>query len=360
MGLGAFPENHPLSIGMLGMHGTAYANFAMVHTDLIIALGARFDDRITGKLDEFGKGAKVIHVDIDPTSISKNIGVDCPIVGDLRTVLVELNKVIKPGNYEEWNDQVQKWKEEYPLTYDRGDVPDGEIKPQFVIESIYEITKGNAIIATEVGQHQMWAAQYYQHCRPRCFLTSGGLGTMGYGFPAALGAKVAKPDEVVIDIAGDGSIQMCIQELATAVNYNIPVVIAILNNGYLGMVRQWQDMFYNKMYSGVTLSGDDPLEPKGEERLELGYIPDFVKLAEAYSAVGIRVTKKEDVIPTIKSAIKMNKVCVLDFLCSKEENVYPMIPAGAALTGILIDGNGGKKKDEKVPAGKSNDGMVLL
>ncbi|HEQ60112.1 MAG TPA: biosynthetic-type acetolactate synthase large subunit, partial [Firmicutes bacterium] len=220
MALGTFPENHPLSLKMLGMHGTAYANYAMIHADLIIALGARFDDRITGKLEEFARGAKVIHIDIDPTAISKNVAVDCPIVGDLRKVLEELNKIVKPGDYREWLERVKEWKSENPLTYDRGPVPEGEIKPQYVIECIYEVTKGNAVITTEVGQHQMWAAQFYTHCRPRSFLTSGGLGTMGYGFPAAIGAKVARPEEVVVDIAGDGSIQMCIQELATAVNYN--------------------------------------------------------------------------------------------------------------------------------------------
>jgi len=360
MGLGCFPENHPLSLKMLGMHGSAYANFAMIHADLIIALGARFDDRITGKLDEFAKNARVIHIDIDPTAISKNVRVDCPIVGDLKHILTDLNKQVKPGDYTEWLERIQTWKKQYPLTYVRKNMPEGEIKPQFVIETIYEVTKGNAIIATEVGQHQMWAAQFYTHCRPRSFLSSGGLGTMGYGFPAAIGAKVARPDEVVIDIAGDGSIQMNIQELATAVNYNIPVIIAILNNGYLGMVRQWQDLFYERKYSGVTLTGNDPLEKRRTvQRDQLGYVPDFIKLADAYGALGMRIKKKEDVAPALKTAIESKRVCILDFLCTQEENVFPMVPAGAALTGMLIDGPGEPEKEE-APVSKNGDGMVLL
>lgn len=332
MALGVFPETHALSLEMLGMHGTAYANYAMIHADLIIALGARFDDRITGKLDEFAREAQIIHVDIDPSAISKSVNVHCPIVGDLKAVLLELNKLVKPGKYEEWLEQVAQWKKDNPLTYDRENMPEGEIKPQYVIESIYEVTEGKAVIATEVGQHQMWSAQFYKYSRPRNWISSGGLGTMGFGFPAAIGAKMARPNDLVFDIAGDGSIQMNIQELATAVNYNIPVIITIVNNRYLGMVRQWQDMFYDKYYSGVNLAGEDRVEPQdAHERTGLQYVPDFVKLAEAYGAVGIRVTRKEDVVPALRKAIELKKVCVIEFLCSREENVFPMVPAGKGL-----------------------------
>jgi acetolactate synthase I/II/III large subunit len=361
MGLGAFPENHKLSLKMLGMHGTAYANLAMVHADLILALGARFDDRITGKTSEFAKNSRVIHADIDPTSINKTITADCHLLGDLKQSVAAVNQIVKPGDYSEWVKQVLQWKESYPLTYERDDMPENELKPQFVIESIYEVTRGNAVITTEVGQHQMWAAQYYTHSRPRSFCTSGGLGTMGYGFPAAIGAKVGRPDEVVIDIAGDGSIQMCIQELATAVNYNIPVVIAILNNHYLGMVRQWQELFYEKIYSGVNLSGKDLLEPKdAESRTGMDYVPDFVKLAEAYGAMGIRVRKKEDVVPTLEMAVKSNKVVVIDFMCCQEENVFPMVPAGAALEGMFLNKDKEQAEPQVPQTEKSPEGMVLL
>jgi len=357
MGLGAFPENHPLALEMLGMHGTAYANLAMAETDLIIGLGARFDDRITGKLDEFGRNAKVIHVDIDPSSISKNVSVDCPIVGDLCNVLHQINEYVEPGDTSEWLKQIDEWKRQYPMHYDRDDMPAGAIKPQYVIECINEVTKGNAIIVTEVGQHQMWAAQYIKSARPRHFLSSGGLGTMGFGFPAAIGAKVARPEETVIDIAGDGSFQMNVQELATAVNYNIPVVIAVVNNRYLGMVRQWQDLFYDRTYAGVDLEGGDVL---GHGAKDHRYVPDFVKLAEAYGAVGMQVTKKEDCLPALESAIKMKKVVVLDFSCSREENVFPMVPAGAALSGMIMEPEGKKKKEEEAASKVGGEGMVLL
>lgn len=324
MGLGGFPGTHPLFMGMLGMHGTRYANYAISEADLILAIGARFDDRVTGKLDEFAPQATIIHIDIDPSSISKNVRAHLPIVGDVKQVLKELNKIITPSNVTSTNDWLKKidgWKEKYPLVYQRGSKKDGKLHPQFVIEQICEIAGGNAIITTEVGQNQMWAAQYYKVTSPRTFLSSGGLGTMGYGLPAAIGAQVGNPDKVVFDIAGDGSIQMNIQELMTAVAYNLPVNIAILNNRNLGMVRQWQELFFNKRYAHTSLEIN----------------PDFIKLAEAYGAIGIMVTKEEEVRPAIERAIASPKPVMIDFRVAEEENVYPMVPAGAALT-HMIDG----------------------
>ncbi|MFH1413344.1 MAG: biosynthetic-type acetolactate synthase large subunit [Candidatus Omnitrophota bacterium] len=315
MGLGAFPGTHELSLGMLGMHGTAYANHATMESDLIVAIGARFDDRVTGRLDSFAPEAKIIHIDIDPTSISKNISVDIPIVGDAKNILRELLKYIKKTpKIQAWQDKINQWKKQYPLFYKN----DEALRPQFVIEQIYQITKGNAIIATEVGQNQMWACQWYKHDKPRTWISSGGLGTMGFGFPAAIGAQVGCPDKLVIDIAGDGSIQMNIQELSTAVNNHLPVKIAILNNGYLGMVRQWQELFYKKRYSYTTLVN-----------------PDFVKLAESYGAVGIRVTKKAEVRPAIEKAISIDNIVLIDFRVEPEENVYPMVPAGEAINRMI-------------------------
>ena len=312
MGLGGFPETHHLSLGMLGMHGTAYANFAVTESDVLVAIGARFDDRITGKIDEFAPHAKIIHIDIDPASISKSIRVDIPVVGDAKNILQELNKHIHFVERKEWLDKIKYWKEKNPLSYNNsGNV----IKPQYVIEQICDAAKGNAIITTEVGQNQMWAAQYFTFTQPRTFLSSGGLGTMGYGFPAAIGAQLGCPDKLVVDIAGDGSIQMNIQELSTVARLNIPVKIAILNNGYLGMVRQWQELFYNKRYSSVNLNGN----------------PDFVKLAEAYGAKGFLVEKKEDVRPTIEKAFSIKGPVIMDFRVDPNENVFPMVPAGQAI-----------------------------
>lgn len=315
LGLGVFPETDPLSLGMLGMHGTMYANYAIMDSDLIIAVGARFDDRITGKISEFAPHAKVAHIDIDPTSLKKNVRVDIPVVGDVRLVLKELNKIVKPGKIGPWLKQVRKWKKEYPLTYQ----DDDQLRPQYVIEQIRKVTGGKAIIATEVGQNQMWSAQYYRYTEPRTLLSSGGLGTMGYGFPAAIGAQVACPDRVVFDIAGDGSIQMNIQELTTAVNNKLPVKIAILNNSYLGMVRQWQEMFYEKNYAGTILEGN----------------PDFVKLAEAYGAFGILVENKKDVVPALKKALKYPGPVLIDFRISREENVWPMVPSGVSIKQMI-------------------------
>jgi len=316
MGLGAFPEDNQLSLGMLGMHGTRYANYAISETDLIIAVGARFDDRITGKISEFAPYAKIIHIDIDPTAISKNVRAAIPIVGDAKDILSQLIPLVKKGEKrEKWHAKIKEWKEKHPLKYEMGE----DLKPQYVVEKIYEVTKGEAIITTEVGQNQMWAAQFYQYTNPRSFISSGGLGTMGYGFPAAIGAQVGCPDKIVFDIAGDGSFQMNIQELTTAVNYKVPVKIAILNNGYLGMVRQWQQLFYRGRYSQVDIEGS----------------PDFVKIAEAYGAKGIRVDKAEEVEPALKKALATPGPVVLDFRISREENVYPMVPAGAALTQMI-------------------------
>jgi acetolactate synthase-1/2/3 large subunit len=323
MGLGGFPGSHPLFLGMLGMHGTYKANMAVTNSDLLIAVGSRFDDRVTGKVDEFAPQAKIIHIDIDPSSISKNIIVDFPVVSDVRDALVKLLALVGADDTDwasrrrEWLDRIDKWAKAYPLAYNGNG---GEIKPQYVVESIYRVTKGDAIIATEVGQNQMWTAQFYTFDRPRTLLTSGGLGTMGYGFPAAIGAQAAFPDKLVFDIAGDGSIQMNIQELATAVQHDLPVKIAVLNNRFLGMVRQWQELFYDQHYSHT----------------EMDFAPDFVKLAEAYNAVGMRITKTEDVVPALEEAIRTRRVVVMDFVVSQEENVYPMVPVGSPLDKMLL------------------------
>ena len=336
MALGAYPETDKLSLKMLGMHGTKYANKAIMDADLIIAIGARFDDRITGKLSEFALNATVVHIDIDPSSISKNVTVHIPVVGDVKHVLTELNKIVEKGDYNEWVDTVMKWKKEGPLTYNNSGA-DGEVKPQHVVEQIYEATKGDAIICTEVGQNQMWAAQFFKYTRPNTFLSSGGLGTMGYGFPAAIGAQVGNPDAIVFDIAGDGSIQMNIQELATAVMNDLPVKIAILNNGYLGMVRQWQRLFYDKKYAFTCLRWNKDCQEKCNKPGEKcpPYVPDFVKVAEAYGALGIRIDKTDQVRPAIDKAIKTRRTVVMEFICAPEEDVWPMVPAGAPINQML-------------------------
>ncbi len=325
MGLGAFPGEDELFLGMLGMHGTYAANMAVNNCDLLLAVGSRFDDRVTGKVDTFAPNATIVHIDVDPTSIQKNVSVHVPLVADCKAALSALKTETKAtlddfdwaGSHKEWVDLVQGWSVEHPLTYN----DDGtSIKPQYVVEKIYEITKGDAIIATEVGQNQMWAAQFFKYNKPNTLLTSGGLGTMGYGFPAALGAQKAFPEKLVIDIAGDGSIQMCIQEMMTAVCNKLPVKIVILNNGYLGMVRQWQELFYEKNYCETCLDAQ----------------PDFVKLAEAYGAAGFRVTEKKDVESTLREAFAVDKPVIVDIRVEREENVYPMVPAGASLTEMLL------------------------
>jgi len=326
MGLGAFPGDDELWLGMLGMHGTYAANMAVNNCDLLLAIGARFDDRVTGKVNTFAPKATIVHVDIDPTSIQKNVAVHVPLVADCKSALSALKEELEPGldvpawqeKHETWVKQVRFWAEEHPLTYAPSE--NGRIKPQFVVEKIYEITKGEAIIATEVGQNQMWAAQFYRFRTPNSFLSSGGLGTMGYGFPAAMGAQKAFPEKLVINIAGDGSIQMCIQEMATVVCNNLPVKIVILNNGYLGMVRQWQELFYKKNYCQTCMDAQ----------------PDFVRLAEAYGAEGYRITETKDVEPVLREAFASDKPAIVDVRVEKEENVYPMVPAGASLTEMLL------------------------
>ncbi len=326
MGLGAFPGDHYQALGMLGMHGTYYANMAVANCDVLLAVGARFDDRVTGKVDAFAPGAKIIHIDIDPSSIQKNVKVDIPIVADCKRALsrlIEVAKVVgKPKKYwkerfKDWWEQIDIWRKRYPLSYKEDP---NYIKPQFVIEKLYELTKGEAIIATEVGQNQMWTALFYKFKHPRTLITSGGLGTMGFGFPASIGAQMGNPDKLVIDIAGDGSIQMNIQELATAMEQRLPIKIVILNNGFLGMVRQWQELFYGKRYSAVKFN----------------VLPDFVKLAEAYGAVGIRITKPEEVEPTLKKILEINGLVILDVHIAPEEGVFPMVPAGKATTEMIL------------------------
>jgi len=325
MALGCFPADDPLWVGMLGMHGTFAANMAISQADLILAIGSRFDDRVTGKISEFAKHAKIVHIDIDPTSIQKNVPVDIPVVADCKSFLTSLRQILEPTLdaagaaklHEPWIERIAAWNKEAPLSYA---TDSDKIKPQQVVEIISKLTKGDAIICTEVGQHQMWAAQFYAFRKPRSFISSGGLGTMGFGFPAAIGAQMAYPDRLVIDIAGDGSIQMCIQELATAVCYNLPVKIVILNNGYLGMVRQWQELFYAKNYCATCLD----------------VAPDFVKLAEAYGAVGYRVTDPAKVESVLAEAFALPKTVIVDVVVDREENVAPMVPAGKSLTEMIL------------------------
>jgi acetolactate synthase-1/2/3 large subunit len=325
MGMGVFPADDPLSLGMLGMHGTYAANMAVTEADCLIAVGARFDDRVTGKIDEFAPKAKIIHIDIDPTSISKNVKVDIPVVGDCRLTLQDMLDELEGKekevqelhrNIAPWLERVKAWKTEHPLRYEMGSC----IKPQYVIEKINEIAPDDSIVTTEVGQNQMWTAQFYRFRQPRLFLTSGGLGTMGYGFPAAIGAQVAFPGRTVIDIAGDGSIQMNIQELATAVQYKLPVKVMIMNNGFLGMVRQWQALFYKGRYSQTSLAVS----------------PDFVKLAEAYGAHGIRVTEPGEVENAIRQALAIQGPVFVDFKVEPEEDVCPIVPAGAPINNMLL------------------------
>jgi acetolactate synthase-1/2/3 large subunit len=311
MGLGTFPEDDALSLHMLGMHGTAYANFAVQRSDLLIAIGARFDDRITGKLDTFAPEADILHIDIDPTAISKSIKVDIPIVGDARRVLVKLVPRVASRPRGGWLARVAEWKAKHPLTF----AEDGKLHPQLVVQKIHEVTEGRAVVCTEVGQNQMWAAQFYGYSEPRTWVSSGGLGTMGFGLPAAIGAKLGRPDRIVFDVAGDGSIQMNIQELATAVCNEVPVKVAILNNGYLGMVRQWQQLFWGRRYSHTDICGT----------------PDFVKLAEAYGALGLRVTEADEVESALRRAIEDPRPALIDFVVEREENVTPMVPAGAPI-----------------------------
>jgi acetolactate synthase-1/2/3 large subunit len=334
MGLGAYPAREPEYLGMLGMHGTKTSNYAVSRCDLLIAIGSRFDDRITGKLSMFAPMAKFIHIDIDPASISKNVIIDVPIVGDAKHILKEMLKYGEKLDIKEWINEIEGWKAEHPLTYIRDD---DILRPQFVVEQIYKVTEGDAIVTTEVGQNQMWTAQFYRFNRPRQLVTSGGLGTMGYGLPAAIGAQLAHPNATVFDIAGDGSIQMNIQEMATLTQHQLPVKIAILNNGYLGMVRQWQEFFFGRRYAATCLRRDsrcpDNCDKSGEDCPP--YVPDFVKLAEAYYAVGIRIERKADVEGVLLEAVKTKKPYLLDFVVNPEENVTPMVPAGAPIDKMI-------------------------
>ncbi len=327
MALGSFPGNHPLSLGMLGMHGTYVANMAMHYSDLVIAVGARFDDRVTGKVSEFCPTAKIIHIDIDPTSIRKNIHVDIPIVGDCKRVLIELNNILRAtvnGNQKEqrkpWWDQLAAWQQEHPLAYTQD--PEAQIKPQYLIDRLYQLTADrDPILATDVGQHQMWSAQYFKLQKPRTWLTSGGLGTMGFGLPAAMGAQAAFPNRLVLCVAGDGSIQMNTQELATAVIEKLPVKVFVINNRFHGMVRQWQDLFYEGRYSCSYLEN----------------VPDFVKLAEAYGAAGVRIEKVGDVDAGIQEALAIDRPVFVDVPVYQYENCYPMIPAGGCNHEMLLE-----------------------
>jgi acetolactate synthase-1/2/3 large subunit len=297
---------------------------AISHCDLLITIGARFDDRVTGKIDTFASNADIIHIDVDPSSINKNIVADLPIVSDARSALEIVNRMLKDHSFtasdaqrKDWLDEIESWKQKAPLSYTQGN---SVIKPQFVIEKLYEITKGSAIITTEVGQNQMWAAQFYKYDHPNTFISSGGLGTMGYGFPAAIGVQFAFPDKLVVDIAGDGSLQMNIQEMATAVQYNVPVKIVLLNNGYLGMVRQWQELYYGKRYSHTDMT----------------HQPDFVKVAEAYGMVGLRATKPDEVEATLKKGLSIPKPVLMDFQVCREECVYPMVRPGASISEMTL------------------------
>jgi acetolactate synthase I/II/III large subunit len=316
MGLGGFPAPHPQWLGMLGMHGTRTANYAMDEADLICCVGARFDDRITGKLSEFAPHAKFIHIDVDPAEISKNIPAHIPIVGDCKNVLTKLIKEyralegVSSSRLEDWWAKIGEWQRKHPLRYE--DSTDAEIKPQYMIQALYEATGGDAIVTSDVGQHQMWAAQYYHFAKPRRWINSGGLGTMGFGLPAALGAAVGCPDQTVVCIAGDGSVQMNIQELATCAEDKIPIKVFIMNNGYLGMVRQWQELFWDKRYSHV----------------DMGSYPDFVKLADAYGATGLRLTDKTTLVDDMRQAIAIDGPVLADVRVTREENTYPMIAPG--------------------------------
>jgi acetolactate synthase-1/2/3 large subunit len=311
MALGAFDQNRDESLDMLGMHGSAYANYAVQECDLLIAVGARFDDRVTGKLKTFAPHAKIVHIDIDPSSISKNVHVDIPVVGDAKEILAAMTAEAEHKERAEWFEKIAQWKKKFPFKFDKNS---GTIKPQYVIEEIYKQTEGKAIITTGVGQNQMWSAQFYKFSRPRQFLSSGGLGTMGYGLPAAIGAQVAMPDETVIDIDGDHSFNMTMTELATAMQYKLPIKVCILNNGYMGMVRQWQELFYGKRYSCSYLQN-----------------PNYEDVAKALGAAGITVDSKADVGRAVKQMLAEKKPCVADFRVEREENVWPMVPAGASL-----------------------------
>jgi len=321
MALGIYPEDKPLSLRMLGMHGAASTNYAVQYCDLLVNVGARFDDRVTGKVETFSPKSKKIHIDIDPASIGKSVQVDVPIVGDVKKVLKELIKEIKAlhkkPDYSEWWEQIRQWQKKHPLTYS---MTGAHLKPQYVLEVLSELTKGDCLMTTDVGQHQMWACQFYRWTKPRTYITSGGLGTMGYGLPAAIGAQFGKPHEKVICLSGDGSFVMNIQELATAVDHKLPIKAIIINNGYLGMVRQWQEMFYKRRFSYSAIRP-----------------PDFAKVAEGFGAKGVTIRKPEEVKPTLEKILSDKECWVVDCICDEEEKVFPIIPPGKAIDEMILD-----------------------
>ncbi len=318
MGLGAYPASDRQFIDMLGMHGSYRANMALTHCDLLIAIGSRFDDRVTGKLSEFSPNSKKVHIDVDPTSIGKNVKVDAHVLGDMRFILKDLTKKVGTKEYDAWYDELDGWNHKHPLAYKQD--PKGPVLPQFAIDEIYRITKGEAYVATEVGQHQMWAAQYYKFDKPRRWLTSGGLGTMGFGFPAAIGAAFAHPNATVVDIAGDGSFQMTLQELAIVKEHELNVKTIVINNKFMGMVKQWQDLFFDKRYASTSIPAQ----------------PDFVKLAEAYGIAGYRAETAKDTTKVLEEALTKKGPCIVDVVVDAEEHVYPMVPAGGAVKDIVL------------------------
>ena len=332
LGLGAFPGTDPLFLGMVGMHGTVAANRALSECDLLISAGARFDDRVTGKVAEFAPHAVKAHIDIDPSAISKSVATEIPVIGHVKLVLKQLLPLVEESRRTEWLRAVQGWAKEHPVTYNRAST---ELLPQFVIEQVYEATRGRAIVTTDVGQHQMWAAHFYRYTRPRSFISSGGLGTMGFGLPAAIGAKAGCRDRTVVTLAGDGSIQMNFQELVVAVEHDLPITVVILNNGYLGMVRQWQEMFYGKEYSAVRLGQNRRAANERIRSERPGYLPDFIKMAEAHGAMGLRVTRKNEVASALRKALAAKRPAVVECVVKPDENVYPMVPPGASLTEMI-------------------------
>lgn len=337
MGMGGFPCDHPLFLGMPGMHGSRAANYALTGCDLVISIGARFDDRVTGNTSTFAPNARIVHIDIDPAAIFKIITVHVPVVGDAKAILADLYEKLPARQPNEWNAQVEDYKKKYPFAYKlEGD----EIPPQYVIEELHRITKGDVIVATEVGQNQMWATNFFPYTRPRQLITSGGLGTMGFGLPAAMGAQLGKPRATVVDVAGDGSIQMNIQELATLKLNDIPVKILILNNGYLGMVRQWQELFWKKNYSSTCLmrTPDCPRVCDKQSVYCKPYIPNFVRLAEAYGIPGYRATKYSEVADVLTKGLAEEGPAVMEFMVNREENVFPMVPAGKSINEMIGEG----------------------
>ncbi len=333
LGLGAFPETDPLALRMVGMHGFVAANRAISACDLLVSVGARFDDRVTGKISEFAPHATIAHIDIDPSAISKSVETHIPVVGHVKQVLQALLLEVQSVDRSGWLTQLDEWKKQSPAAYD---VHSKVLLPQFVIEKIYEVSKGNAIVVTDVGQHQMWSAHFYKYTQPRTFLSSGGLGTMGFGLPAAIGAQLGRPDKRVVTICGDGGIQMNFQELVVAVEHKLPVAVVILNNGRLGMVRQWQEMFYAKQYSASILTPDGrPANERMADAKPGKYLPDFVMMAEAHGALGLRVTRQEEVVKALEKAFTATGPVVVECIVAPEENVYPMVPPGASLTEMI-------------------------